>query len=73
MPVGLDESGSFPLAVLVEKRAKEQLDDVTLLRSSVEYSLRDAAKDITTLKRELDAAKGQNLLPYFLLRSISFL
>ena len=33
MPVGLDESGSFPLAVLVEKRAKEQLDDVTLLRS----------------------------------------
>ena len=57
-PDGLDASGHFPLAVLVEKRAKDQLADVALLRSSVEYALGNAAKEIATLKRELDAAKG---------------
>ena len=57
-PVGLDSSGHFPLAVLVEKRAKDQLADTALLRSSVEYALGNAAKEIATLKRELDAAKG---------------
>ena len=54
----LDASGHFPLAVLVEKRAKDQLADVALLRSSVEYALGNAAKEIATLKWELDAAKG---------------
>ena len=58
MPVRLDDSGHFPLAVLVEKRASEQLADVALLRSSVEYALADAAREVATLKRELDAAKG---------------
>ena len=56
-PDRLDASGRFPLAVLMEKRAKEQLADVTLLRSSVEYALGNAAKEIAVLKRELDAAK----------------
>ena len=32
-PDGLDASGHFPLAMLVEKRAKDQLADVALLRS----------------------------------------
>ena len=58
MPSGLDTSGHFPLAVLMEKRAKDQLADAALLRSSVEYALGNAAKEITMLKRELDAAKG---------------
>ena len=57
-PDGLDASGRFPLAELVEKRAKDQLADVALLRSSVEYALGNAAKEIATLKRELGAAKG---------------
>ena len=57
-PDGLDASGRFPLAVLVEKRAKDQLADVAPLRSSVEYALGNAAKGIATLKRELGAAKG---------------
>ena len=43
---------------MAEKRAREQLADVSLLRSSVEYALGDAAREIATLKRELDAAKG---------------
>ena len=34
-PEGLDASGYFPLAVLMEKRVKDQLADVALLRSSV--------------------------------------
>ena len=58
MPAKLDASGHFPLAVLAEKRVKEQLADISLLRSSVEYVLADAAREITTLKRELNAAKG---------------
>ena len=58
LPDKLDASGHFPLAVLAEKKAKEQLADITLLRSSVEYALADAAKEIAVLKRELDAAKG---------------
>ena len=58
VPVGLDSSGHFPLAVLVEKRAKDQQADTALLRSSVEYALGNAAKEIAMLKRELDAAKG---------------
>ena len=53
-----DASGRFPLADLVEKRAKDQLADVALLRSSVQYALSSAAKEVATLKRELDAAKG---------------
>ena len=57
-PDGLDASGHFPLAVLMEKRAKDQLADAALLRSSVEYALGNAAREIATLKRELDAAKG---------------
>ena len=57
-PDGLDASGRFPLAALVEKRARDQLADVALLRSSVEYALGNAAKEVATLKRELDAAKG---------------
>ena len=57
-PGGLDASGRFPLAELVERRAREQLADVALLRSSVEYALGNAAREVTTLKRELDAAKG---------------
>ena len=57
-PGGLDASGHFPLAVLVEKRAKDQLADIALLRSSLEYALGNATKEIATLKRELDAAKG---------------
>ena len=57
-PEGLDASGYFPLAVLVEKRVKDQLADVALLRSSVEYALGNAAKEIAVLKRELDATKG---------------
>ena len=65
MLVRLDESGCFPLAALVEKRVREQLADVSLLRSSVEYALHDAAKEIVKLKRELDASKGWD----FLLRS----
>ena len=58
IPVRLDMSGHFPFSVLAEKRAKEQLSDITLLRLSVEYALADAAKEIAVLKRELDAAKG---------------
>ena len=57
-PSGLDTSGHFPLAVLMEKRAKDQLADIALLRSSLEYALGNATKEIATLKRELDAAKG---------------
>ena len=60
MPASLDQSGSFSLAALVERRAKEQFNDVTLLRSSVEYWLCDSEKKIMTLKKELDAAKGWN-------------
>ena len=44
VPARPDASGQFPLAALVEKRAKEQLADVSLLRSSVEYALSYAAK-----------------------------
>ena len=62
---GLDETGAFLLAVLVEKRAREQLQDVSLLRSSVEYSLQASKREVMTLKKELDAAKGWD----FLLRS----
>ena len=69
LPDRLDASGHFPLAVLAEKRAKEQLADITLLRSSVGYALADAAKEIAVLKRELDAAKG--LISFFLLASAS--
>ena len=58
LPDKLDTSGYFPLAVLAEKRAKEQLADITLLRSSVEYALANAARENVVLKRELDAAKG---------------
>ena len=58
MPVRLDASWHLPLAVLAEKKAKEQLADISLLRSSVEYALADAAREAATLKRELDAAKG---------------
>ena len=58
MPVRLDEFGHFPLAVLAEKRTRDQLADISLLRSSVEYALADAAREVATLKRELDAAKG---------------
>ena len=54
----LDVSGHFPLAVLAEKRAKEPLADITLLRSSVEYALGSVARDVTVLRRELAAAKG---------------
>ena len=57
-PDGLDASGHFLLAVLVEKKAKDQLADVSLLRSSVEYALGSAVREIAVLKRELDAAKG---------------
>ena len=63
MPVRLDESGCFPLAVLAEKRAKEHLADVSLLRSSVEYALGDAAREVATLKRELDAVRGWIFFP----------
>ena len=63
LPDRLDALGHFPLAVLAEKRAKEQLADITLLRSSVEYALADAAKEIAVLKRELHAAKG--LISFF--------
>ena len=58
MPVKLYATGHFPLAVLAEKRAREQLADVSLLHSSVEYGLADAAREVATLKWELDAAKG---------------
>ena len=58
VPARPDASGQFPLAALVEQRAKEQLADVSLLRSSVEYALSHAAKEVTILKRELEAAKG---------------
>ena len=58
IPDGLDASGRFPLAELVVKRAKDQLADATLLRSSVQYALSSAAKEIAALKRELDTAKG---------------
>ena len=71
MPVRLDESGCFPLAVLAEKRAREQLADVSLLRSSMEYALGDAARKIVTLKRELDAARGWIFFPGFLLLRFS--
>ena len=54
----LDASGHFPLAVLAEKRAKEQLADITLLCSSVKYALGNAAREVTVLRRELAAAKG---------------
>ena len=54
----LDTSGHFPLAVLAEKRAKEQLADITLLRSSVEYALGSTVREVTVLRRELAAAKG---------------
>ena len=76
VPARPDASGQFPLAALVEQRAKEQLADVTLLRSSVEYALSHAAKEVTMVKRELEAAKGLVLLPShaFLLRClVSFL
>ena len=53
-----DALGQFPLAALVEQRAKEQLADITLLRSSIDYALSDAARDVTMLKRKLEAAKG---------------
>ena len=58
VPSGLDTSGHFPLAGLMEKRAKDQRADAALLRSSVEYALGNAAKETAMLKRELDAAKG---------------
>ena len=55
---GLDQSGSFSLIVLVERRAREQLNDVALLRTSVEYSVRDSTKKIWMLEKELHAVKG---------------
>ena len=58
VPSGLDSSGHFPLAVLMEKRAKDQLADMVLFRSSVEFALGNATKEIAMLKRELSAAKG---------------
>ena len=61
-PSSLDASDHFPLAVLAEKRAKEQLADISLLRSSVEYALGNAAKEVTVLKRELEAANGLVLI-----------
>ena len=51
VPVRLDASGHFPLAVLAEKRAKEQLADISLLRSSVEYALADAAREVAKIGR----------------------
>ena len=62
VPVRLDASGHFPLAVLAEKRAREQLTNISLLRFSVEYALADASREVATLKRELDAAQGLVLL-----------
>ena len=62
-PSSLDAAGHFPLAVLAEKRAREQLADLTLLCSSVEYALGNAAKEVAVLKRELEAAKGLALIP----------
>ena len=58
VPARPDASGHFPLAALVEQRAKEQLADISLLRSSVEYALSHAAKELTILKWELEATKG---------------
>ena len=56
------------MAVLAEKRAREQLADIAQLRSSVEYALDNAAKEVTVLRRELEAAKGRVLIfPYRLL------
>ena len=56
VPARPDSSGQFPLAALLE-----QLADITLLRSSVEYALSHATKDVPILKRELEAAKGSVL------------
>ena len=58
VPARPDASGQFPLAALVVQRAKEQLADVSLLQSSVEYALSQAAQEVAILKRELGAAKG---------------
>ena len=58
IPARPDASGQFPLAALVEQRAKEQLADASLLKSSVAYALSHAAKEVSMLKRELEAAKG---------------
>ena len=66
----LDASGHFPLAVLAEKRAKEQLADITLLRSSVEYALANAAREVAMLKRELEAAKGSALVSFLPLSAL---
>ena len=58
VPARPDALGQFPRAALVEQRAKEQLADIALLRSSVDYALSSVTKEVTTLKRELEAAKG---------------
>ena len=50
------------MAVLAEKRAKEKLADITLLRSSMDYSLGNTSKEVMVLKRELEAAKGLVLI-----------
>ena len=70
LPEKLDASGHFPLAVLAEKRAREQLADITLLRSSVEYALSSAARENTVLKRELEAAKGSALVSFLPLSAL---
>ena len=58
VPARPDTSGQFPLAALVVQRAKEQLADASLLKSSVEYALSHAAQEVAILKRELEDAKG---------------
>ena len=58
VPALPDVSGNFPLAVLVEQKAQENLANIALLRSSIEYGFAEAAKETTLLKRELEAAKG---------------
>ena len=65
-PVGLDEAGHFPLAALVHERHQEQTADISLLRQTVEYALNSTSKEVTMLKKELEAAKGKSCLFRFL-------
>ena len=66
VPALPDASGKFPLATLVEQKASENLADIRLLCSSIEYGFAEAAKETTLLRRELEAAKG----PVFFLAHI---
>ena len=50
--------GDDSLCMFLLIPAKDQLADATLLCSSVQYALSSATKEITTLKREFAAAKG---------------